>query len=72
LGKALALIHGVIDRSCRKTAERNNRVRHHLGATPSRTLRKAARAEGAKVEQVPRKAAMAGSARFERTSRRGA
>jgi hypothetical protein len=44
--KQLAVVHGALDSSYRRTAEMLNRVRHQLQATPVSSLRDAVEAEG--------------------------
>jgi hypothetical protein len=48
--KELALRHGTVDESFRKTGDWLNRVRHQEEATPSRTLRDNAVAEGQQIK----------------------
>lgn len=47
--KELALVHGAVEESYRKTSALINRVRHQADATPSRTLRDNAQAEGEQI-----------------------
>jgi len=47
--KELALVHGTVEESYRKTAELINRLRHQEDATPSRTLRENTEDEGRQV-----------------------
>jgi hypothetical protein len=47
--KELALVHGTAEESFRKTRDWLNRVRHQKDATPSRTLRDNATAEGRQI-----------------------
>ena len=44
--KELAMVHGSVEKSYRKTTALINRVRHQEGATPSRTLRENTESEG--------------------------
>jgi len=44
--KELAMVHGSVEKSYRKTTTLINRVRHQEGATPSRTLRENTESEG--------------------------
>lgn len=48
----LAIVHGVVEGSYRKTATRLNRVRHQPGATSARTLQEVVEAEGARARQA--------------------
>jgi len=50
--KEIAIIHGSIEGSYRKTSERINRIRHQEKATPSRTLRDNTEAEGSKIVDI--------------------
>lgn len=47
--KEIALIHGTVQDSYRKTSDLLNRVRHQAGATPSRTLRETSASEGQQI-----------------------
>ena len=47
--KEVALVHGVVDDSYRKTSALINRIRHQAGATPHRTLCDASEWEGAQI-----------------------
>jgi len=47
--KELAFMHGVTERSCRKTEALLNRIRHQEGATGATTLRTSAEREGKQV-----------------------
>ena len=44
--KELAMVHGSVEKSYRKTTALINRVRHQEGATPSRTLQENTESEG--------------------------
>ena len=44
--KELAMVHGSVEKSYRKTTALINRVRHQEGATPSRTLQENTEREG--------------------------
>lgn len=50
--KELALEHGCIQKSYRKTSAFLNRVRHQPGATPHRTLQDVVEVEGRRVQQA--------------------